>query len=624
MSTPTIDLPHSVEDWEALLNSLSDEELREIYEAERKLKDLISSKGPQTDDELHAYIKEELGIDIPRTAVCPDHNAPFEAVADLFFERISACLIIGSRGGGKTFLIAILHWVNSLFKPGIESCSFAAQERQAHIPYSHLRSWIYDAAGNKKDIIRSSQMSETVFANGSKVKVLGSTESAVNGEHPNFVHGDELDLMAPGTFKESRNMSMSGTTTDGRPIIPQDVLTSTRKGPSGMVQQLVNEVEEAVRGGFKPPRKIYNFCIKEIAQERPECQRADPEARKARLTELNRNPNELCECHLIRKGVWPESQKDRTMDQICGGDFFKSRGHKSKAGVEQNFSENDVHTFETQQLNLKPDMQYHYVPEFNEAKHGIRNYVPDPANGPIYTSVDWGGTNPHSLHWYQVLHNEVTVDKNEPDPTSSTGWKRERVKEGTRICFDEIYKADIGNTALGNMAIEREKWWKRMVPSKWMVRNRFADPQGKGARLDWKNLGLVTSWHTTREFEEHVKSVRELFDDDLFRVAIDRCEMFVAEIKDWRRDEKTGLQIDYFNHAMSDFRYAMQNIKSLERKHNRGKGTPAAMKHRTPGGLSIKITKRGDDMTGPVGSRGKDSYSNWRNSLGAPVNRRGF
>jgi hypothetical protein len=32
--------------------------------------------GPQNDDELHEWLKFELGIDVPRVAVCEDHRRP--------------------------------------------------------------------------------------------------------------------------------------------------------------------------------------------------------------------------------------------------------------------------------------------------------------------------------------------------------------------------------------------------------------------------------------------------------------------------------------------------------------------------------------------------------------------
>src|ERR1017187_7206076 len=46
-----------------------------------------TSRAPETDDELHAWIIRETGYDIPRVAVCVDHCAPFDFIADAYFER---------------------------------------------------------------------------------------------------------------------------------------------------------------------------------------------------------------------------------------------------------------------------------------------------------------------------------------------------------------------------------------------------------------------------------------------------------------------------------------------------------------------------------------------------------
>ena len=84
--------------------------------------------------------------------------------------------------------------------------------------------------------------------------------------------------------------------------------------------------------------------------------------------------------------------------------------------------------------------------------------------------------------------------------------------------------------------------------------------------MDWKATGLRTVWHTTREFDEHIKAIRAMFDDDLFRCVGEKCPKFVWEIKQWRIDERTGKQLDEHNHAMSNFRYAVANIKKIRRK----------------------------------------------------------
>lgn len=586
-----------------IVQNLSDDDLKEMLEAHAHLEQRLSESGPQTDDELHEWMKFELGIDVPRVAVCENHQAPFTFLADLYFERIDAALAVANRGGSKTFLVAVLHWLNSRFKPGIESCTFGAIEAQSFRAYAHLKGWVFDEKGNKKPEIVSSLMRETIFTNGSKIEVLGSTPEAVNGPHPQIAHADEIELMRDDTWAESRNMTISKKIRNGRVVNPQDIATSTRKGPSGRVQELIDEIEKAISEGYKPPRKLYIWCIKETASQVKNCQIARPDI-----------PEKLkCPCHTIRKGEW-EDGSPRLLSDVCQGDFYKSRGWQPYGDIVKQFTENDRVTFEVQQLCDKPEMRFHYVPNWRDDKHCIRNFEPDPKNGPIFLAVDWGGTNPHAVNWYQLLAYEIEVECwVQPNPDAAPVTKR--IPEGTLICFDEIYIAEIGNEKLGEMVKEKEARYKSKF-SGFKVYERFADPQGKAARMDWKAAGLKTSWHTTREFDEHIKAIRAMFEDDLFYVAGDKCPMFVQEIHAWRADPKTGNQIDKFNHCMSNFRYAVANIKKVKRRAIGAQGgAPAARS------IPRRATVTRKD-SGPVAFKGQnDEFDNWRKSLGEPVTR---
>ncbi len=960
-------MPSTAEEMRAFLDSLDTEELREIYQTTAQLEERISTYGPQNDDELHEWIKHELGLDIPRESVCPDHDAPFIFIADVFFERCDAALLMANRGGGKTFMVAIIHWLNSRFKPGCESLTFGAVQNQSNRAYSHLKKWIYDENGDKKPIVTSSLMSETVFRNGSKIEVLGSTPEQVNGPHPHKAHADEIELMRDDTWKESRNMrstidtpvstpqgwktigdleiddfvfgldglpkrvldlheiaehdvyrveltdgrwteccdehlwmvcnqpsrskgapfrvvqtqemiatglkrganylyglpliepvsypeanllidpyvlgvligdgclrervatfradeqdivdevsrrlpddvrvmfdtkndgtktyrisklttansrnpvmaaldgldltgrgshdkfipdvykiastqqrldllrglmdtdgsftkdpyfatvseqlakdvseivyslggrgllrkkqtspsakawgscgyifevstslpegvvpflcerkvakfatrrrtlgaairsitcvgrklarcitvedsmylvnnyipthnTVAGKTRDGRTILPQDILTSTRKGPSGRMQELIDEIDEAVAEGYEPPRAFYKYCIKETAAERPNCQMVDPVVRETRLAALGLDTSSVCDCHLVRKGKWdeegPRNGKPRLLSEVCDGDFFRSRGWQPPAEIKKQFRENDQDTFEVQQLCSKAELKFHYFGSYSDAHHGIRNFDPDPENGPIFTSTDWGGTNPHSVHWYQLLTNEVEVD----------GWvlladgsyPRVRVKEGTIVCFDELYEAEIGNDALGDLVIKKENSYRQQFPT-FHVTERFADPQGKAARLDWKDKGLKCTWHITREFDEHIKAINSyVVDDDLFRIVAENCPEWRREVKAWRKDEETLKQIDENNHAMSDFRYAVANIRKLRKKYIKKLKASlpgAAGPGRSAPQVTVTTIRRSED-DGPIGLRDKNDYANWRKGLGEPV-----
>ena len=391
-------IPQTDEEMLAFFEAMTEDEMAEVLSQHDELASRLKEQGPKTDDELHEWIKYELGVDIPRVAVCEGHSAPFNMLADLYFERVDAVLGVASRGGSKTFLIAILHWINSKFKSGIESCTFGAIEAQSFRAYSHLKTWVYDNDGNKKDEVISSLMRETIFRNGSKVEILGSTAEAVNGPHPQIAHADEIELMRDDTWAESRSMTISKKIRDGRIVKPQDISTSTRKGPTGRVQQLIDEIDQAIADGYKPPRKLYIWCAKECASQVKNCQIANPDL-----------PEKLkCPCDKIRKGEW-EDGSPRLLRDVCNGDFYKSRGWQPFSELVKQFMENDKNTYEVQQLCSKPEMTYHYVPTWKDEKHCIRNYVPDPANGLIYMSADFGGTNPFAVHWYQILNNEVEV-----------------------------------------------------------------------------------------------------------------------------------------------------------------------------------------------------------------------
>jgi hypothetical protein len=618
-------IPHTPEEMADLLAHMSEHELRELYEADRMLAAQLRLTGPQNDDELHAWIKQEMGLDIPRVKVCPDHDPPFQFLADLYFERVDAALGVANRGGAKTFMVALLHWLNSRFKPGCESCTFGAVEQQSFRAYAHLKNWIYDEDGDKIPEVISSLMSKTEFRNGSSIEVLGSTPEQVNGPHPQKAHADEIELMRSDTWKESRNMTISGVTKDGRKIKPQDIATSTRKGPSGRVQQLIDEITKAVNDGYDPPRALYMWCQKETAKEIPNCQMVEPEVREARMKELEEeigldglereygitDPCSICDCHKKRKGE-NEDGTPRLLTQICKGDFFRSRGWQPPEDVNKQFKENDPETYEAQILCAKPEMKWHYLPTFTEEKWGVRDYLADPANGPIFTSVDWGGTNPHAVLWLQLLRYEIEV----------TGFdgRPKRLKEGALVVFDEIYKAEIGNDKLGNMVKEKEQDYRLDFGAAFKIYERYSDPQGKAARLDWKAMGLRTSWHATREFEEHIKAIRSFATDGLIAVATDKCPMWVREAKAWRRDPSTGKELEEnFNHAMSAFRYAVTNIRRISKKAlMQGDGLPNAKSYqrRAPG----PTIRDGRKPRGPVGFSGKeDSYDKWRRSLGAPI-----
>jgi hypothetical protein len=432
-------------------------------------------------------------------------------------------------------------------------------ETQSKRAYTHLQNLLKiegncDTARSNPDVIESIQ-SETTYKNGSIVEVLGGTINQVNGPHPQKVGADEVELMDPVVFDESRNMSASAGD-----IKAQDWITSTRKRAHGLMQHLIDEIDQAIQQGFDPPYKLYTWCIFETAKNVPGC-------------------GTTCGCEKIVKGKWDDG-KPRTFRDVCKGRLAKSYGWIPLYDLHKTFRTVSRPVWEAQQECLKPSTEGLVLERFDRDSHGIRFYVPLRDNGMIWQGVDFGGTNPHGVCWYQKLTKDVLVHgvhqarDEKPDKL---------LKKGTLVAFDEIYIAEIGNNALASMVVRKERVWARALKGEFRTRGRFADPAQKAARLDWaKNKPKLKSlWYCTRDQKEQIKTVVEMVDDDLVAVDIDRCPMWLEEAEAWhypdpRKDfvDDPEIPVDDFNHQMSNFRYVAENIKVLERKGSGVKSRP--------------------------------------------------
>src|SRR4029077_4260514 len=62
---------------------------------------------PITPDGLWNWLYAFTGVRVAREKVCRTHQAPFDAFAHWFFQQPSLALLLGPRGGGKSFLSAL-------------------------------------------------------------------------------------------------------------------------------------------------------------------------------------------------------------------------------------------------------------------------------------------------------------------------------------------------------------------------------------------------------------------------------------------------------------------------------------------------------------------------------------
>src|ERR1039457_570178 len=116
-------------------------------------------------------------------------------MADFYFERERAILVLGARESMKTLCVAIINFINSETKSNCDSCSFADIEAQSNKSYSYVKQFVYDRDDNGKKVLKPSiegepLRKETRWKNGSKLEVIIGSRSGVNSPHPQNVHAD--------------------------------------------------------------------------------------------------------------------------------------------------------------------------------------------------------------------------------------------------------------------------------------------------------------------------------------------------------------------------------------------------------------------------------------------------
>ncbi len=500
-------------------------------------------EGPQTDDELWDAIYHLTNYQIPRVAVCENHVAPFTIFADLYFNRRNAVLMIGNRGGGKTTLSGFLHGAKCRWNAFFKSALVGANEPQGNRGYAEFKRFISKIGDEVVDTLRK----ETRFSIGSMVEVLIGTIKQMNGPHPHLAQFDELELSTMPIFEEFLNMAQG----DDR-YSSQNLLSTTRKYAFGIIQGLVRAAQEAVKNGDTPEWDVMIFCVFETMRQVPNCRTA-PENE-------GRPEEELCKCHLEKKGEWDDGTK-RTFASVCNGRAYRARGFIQLADVIGRFKKLSREVWEAQQECLRPDPS-DLIHRWFRPHYILSEWFPYPELGSVYRSWDWGGDNPHSVHWTQRLDHAVEHEGRV-------------IPEGSMVTFDEMFYSGGGYTALGERVLKRTKEWQEDYGFKFKIRGDFCDPAGFAAKQDVKKWardnGFEEPDFTSRPAEriESIKKHREWGEEGMLWIVGPFCPNLCEEYAvyhrkkspDGKNPSEDAEKID--DHAMDDQRYLIWNLYKM-------------------------------------------------------------
>lgn len=523
--------------------------------------DLEDSRRPSTPDELWRFVAQECGHRIPRKAVCRGHDAPFDFMCSVYFGSGDK-LAVGNRGSGKTQIMGDVHSVNARTKPGFTAATVGAVEAQAKRCYGFFRQQVTKAGAWARTVVGKPLMAGTDTRGGGRVEIVTGTVSGVNSPHPALAHLDEVELLRPGVYEEALNMAQSILDEEGNVRYPAaNVLTSSWKKPKGLVTQLIDDAEAAARDGRRPMYEVFRWCVWETTAPCPhDCS--------------------ACPFSDAVKGTWGrdgEEAEPRTFESACKrgspgeadglGKLKFTDGFVPVEDAVGRFVKLSRRVWESQQESKRPTAEGLVYDCWDPDRHELSGWDPDPELGEITVGLDFGGTSPHSALFWQELR--VDVDFTHPDGTV------ERIRQGTDVLFDEVYRAGIGNVEFGRLVNEKIERWKAQY-QEFKVAAFYRDPAAAAAALDLATMqsvsapgddlarNIITRAAPKDTRDSRVGTVYERIENGWVRADI-RCEGFLDELGGYEESPVTGLPRKRDDHAMDAMAYRFAGVHGSRR-----------------------------------------------------------
>jgi hypothetical protein len=221
---------------------------------------------PQTPDELYWYVRARYGLTIPRTQVCADHVAPFQAFSDAYFAVNTLdpesdidfiALWHGSRGlSGKSVTLSVLGLTLAELL-GSDVNLLGGSLAQSMNIHEHIGKAL-DHPNAPDYMVEEESNSKIVFTNGAHIRPLTASQKTVRGPHPPRILLDEIDEMELPILDAALGQPMPQANYLGQEVVEYSVMCSTWQNPQGTFTTVRRRAEEK---GWP----IYTWCYRESA-----------------------------------------------------------------------------------------------------------------------------------------------------------------------------------------------------------------------------------------------------------------------------------------------------------------------------------------------------------------------
>ncbi len=327
---------------------------------------------PRTPDDLHLWIRTRLEVDVLRAPLVPGHAAPFDYVVHAFFEgtvgrfagRSPDCVVWANRGGGKTFLAALVTLLDLIFKPGVQVRLLGGSLDQSRRMQEHLHRFA-GMPGAKAACAFTITRDRVETCSGSAAEVLSASQTSVRGTRVQKVRCDEVDLFDPELWEAvqltTRSMPQPGPWGD---VVKGSIdALSTMHRPFGLMWSLagMHAAGEQAPGAPKPedgpelPRRpIFRWGVLDALERCTDRRACAPCALLPECAERAKLPR-----------VLPDGQST----ELAPGAY----GHITIDDAVRMKSRVGRATWEAEMLCLRPRRDDSVYPEFDPARHVVRD-----------------------------------------------------------------------------------------------------------------------------------------------------------------------------------------------------------------------------------------------------------
>jgi hypothetical protein len=218
---------------------------------------IVLERGPRDEEELWYLTQALWGHKIPRTKVCDDHDAPFDAFVTAYFSREPQILIHGSRGlAGKSRLLSILGLTKAAIL-GSEVNIVGGSLAQSQNIHDTMRD-AWESTNAPAYLIKSEGATRITLKNKAIIRPLTASQKSVRGPHPPTLLLDEIDEMDQDILDAALGQPMPQTNYLGERVKPQTTMSSTWQYPD-------KTFAEVYRRHQAEDLPIYTWCYRETS-----------------------------------------------------------------------------------------------------------------------------------------------------------------------------------------------------------------------------------------------------------------------------------------------------------------------------------------------------------------------